>query len=272
VSQTESSATIQLFCLPYAGASARIYSRWSRLLPRWIEVCPLELPGHGRLLGEALETDVAVIARRLLPQLESALSLPYAFFGHSMGAVVAFELALACQGRLAPPLALFASGADAPSRRDRARYALLSSDGELMLELERLQGTPPEVLGSSELMALALPILRADFAACAAYQSDATRQLRCAIHVLGGSEDATSLESLATWREHGHGDFSLNMFPGGHFFVHELEREVLQLLESRLERLLSESRPPLAGKAVSRRVSVPRANDAERASTLGVPE
>jgi surfactin synthase thioesterase subunit len=235
-------------------------------------VCPLELPGHGRLLGEALETDVAVIARRLLPQLESALSLPYAFFGHSMGAVVAFEMALACQGRLAPPLALFASGADAPSRRDRARYGLLQSDAELMLELARLKGTPPEVLGSPELMALALPILRADFAACAAYQSDTTRQLRCPIHVLGGSEDTTTLESLAAWREHGPGDFSLNMFPGGHFFVQELEREVLQLLGSRLHGLLPEKRPLTSGNAPSRRVSAPRASDAERAATLRGPE
>jgi surfactin synthase thioesterase subunit len=189
-------------------------------------------------MAEPLEREIGAMVRGLLPEVRSVARAPFAIFGHSMGAVVGFELALALAESGGPePLIVFASGADAPSRRDCARYAALESDSDLLLELERLEGTPELVLRNAELMEIALPILRADFAACAAYSAPPGRALGCPIHVLGGTRDATSAETLAAWRDHTRRDFTLQMLPGGHFFLHERESDVLASIEARLGEL-----------------------------------
>jgi surfactin synthase thioesterase subunit len=113
-----SSSLVRLFCFPYAGASASVYSRWKRLLPQWIEVVPVELPGRGRRLLEPLEITLSGLLERLVGQLQVAPRQPFAFFGHSMGAVVAFELAYYLQSwRAEVPMIVFASGTPAPACR-----------------------------------------------------------------------------------------------------------------------------------------------------------
>lgn len=233
------SSSIRLFCLPYAGASAAVYLRWRRRLPAWVVLHPLELPGHGRRIEERLETEVERMVDGVLGEVKASLERPFAIFGHSLGAVLAFELALRLSELGLPtPRVVLASGSDAPSCRDLSRYAALESSEDLVAELERLRGTPPEVLANRELMALTLPILRADFAACARYRSGTERRLSCPLHVLAGADDATTSETLGAWREHTTGEFSLHVLPGGHFFLHEHEAQALAWLEARLERAL----------------------------------
>lgn len=232
-------ANVQLFCLPYSGASAMVYSRWRRAVPSWLSVLPVELPGRGARLGEPLQTDMAALARQLAAEILSRINGQYALFGHSLGALLAFEIAHALRDAGAPPpLALIASGTAAPTRREdyERGFADPKSDEELKEQLRDLQGTPPEVLANQELMELTLPILRADFLMCGRYQYRARAPLTCALHVLGGTGDRASQEQLVAWQREGRGSFILDMLPGGHFFIHEHEARVLRLLSSQLPR------------------------------------
>ncbi|PWB33154.1 thioesterase [Pseudomonas sp. SDI] len=233
-------SSLTLLCLPYSGASAMLYSRWRRKLPAWLNVRPVELPGRGARLGEPLQTDMQALARQLAQEQRLAVSQPYAILGHSLGALLAFELAhelqaLGCQA----PVALFACGTAAPTRReeyDGPDWREPKSDAVLIDELRTLQGTPEEVLANQELMSLTLPVLRADFLLCGRYQYRSRAPLRCPLHVLGGETDRASEAQLLAWRQESLGDFALEIFPGGHFFIHEHEDRVLGVLCASLER------------------------------------
>jgi surfactin synthase thioesterase subunit len=243
-----STPSVQLFCLPYAGGSASAYGKWQSHLPSWIEVCPVELPGHGRNIAEPLAWTIPEMVERLTESVQRDVRGPFALFGHSMGAVLAFELACYYEnaGRCAP-IAAFVSGSDAPSQRDARRYEHLQSDDAILAELQRLAGTPAAVLADAELMELTLPILRADFAACAAYQFDGVRRLRCPIDVFAGTNDTTTPERLAAWRDHAVAECCVHMFPGEHFFIHREAAEVLRCIARRLERLCAQ--PPTTSRA-----------------------
>lgn len=242
-------ANVQLFCLPYSGASAMVYSRWRRAVPAWLSVVPVELPGRGARLGEALQTDMHALARQLAKEVLPRITGPYALFGHSLGALLAFEMAHALREGGAPqPLALIASGTAAPTRREdyERGFADPKSDDELKTQLRDLQGTPPEVLANQELMELTLPILRADFLMCGRYQYRARPPLTCALHVLGGAQDRASQEQLVAWQQESQGSFTLDMLPGGHFFIHEHEAKVLRLLKANLDESVRHDRAPLS--------------------------
>lgn len=233
--------SIKLFCFPYAGASAAVYVKWKRRLPEWIELVPVELPGRGRRMSEPLQTTLPGLLAAVVSQVQPQQGQPYALFGHSLGALVAFELGLQLMSQLGPqPLQVFATGAHAPSRRDAQRFAGLSTDDELRAELIRLQGTPAPVLEDAELMALMLPVLRADFQIAGSYACPAGRRLRAPLHVVAGTEDTTTPDTLNAWREHTEGEFLLSMLPGGHFFLQAQEAELLQLVEQTLSRRLAE--------------------------------
>lgn len=232
-------STLNLLCLPYSGASAMVYSRWRRKLPAWVQLRPVELPGRGARMGEPLQTDMQALARQLAGEQRLVASAPYALLGHSLGALLAFELAHELQALGCPaPHALFACGTAAPTRRedyDGKNWREPKSDQQLIDELRQLNGTPEEVLASAELMALTLPTLRADFLLCGRYAYRQRPPLACPLHVLGGDGDRASEEQLLAWRQETRGAFSLHWFPGGHFFIHEHEEHVLATLVGVLE-------------------------------------
>ncbi|WEZ86930.1 alpha/beta fold hydrolase [Pseudomonas sp. NyZ480] len=230
---------MKLLCLPYSGASAMVYSRWRRTLPAWLELRPVELPGRGARLSEPLQTDMQALARQLAAEQRTAASAPYALLGHSLGALLAFELAHELQALGCPaPRALFACGTAAPTRRedyDGKHWSEPKTDAELINELRALDGTPQEVLANAELMSLTLPILRHDFLLCGRYAYRQRSLLQCPLHVLGGEADRATQEQLRAWRRETSGEFSLQMFPGGHFFIHEHEHRVLGVVAASLE-------------------------------------
>jgi surfactin synthase thioesterase subunit len=133
---------------------------------------------------------------------------------------------------------VFASGTHAPSRRDPERYANLETDAALRAELEKLSGTPRSVLDNDELMQMTLPILRADFRAAADYRCTPESALAAPLHVFGGADDTTTPATLMAWREHTRAEFFLDVLPGGHFFIHQHEAALLELLEQRLGQVL----------------------------------
>lgn len=228
---------LTLLCLPYSGASAMVYSRWRRKLPQWLLLQPVELPGRGARFGEPLHTDMRALAMQLARELRSTLKAPYALFGHSLGALLACELAHAFRALGCPePVALFASGTAAPTMRadyDRG-FAEPKTDAQLIEQLRTLNGTSEEVLANEELMSLTLPILRADFLLCGRFQPVQRPLLKCPVHVLGGKADKATTEQLIGWSRETHGSFSVDMLAGGHFFIHEHEAKVLRVIKDQL--------------------------------------
>lgn len=222
---------VQLFCLPYSGASASVYARWQRELPSAIKVCPVELPGRGTRFGERLASDLAALARQLAREILPRTGEPYALFGHSLGALLALEMAYALRDFGAPaPCLLVASGTEAPSARDDADWAAPLADAQLIEHLQRLGGTTQQVLDSEELLALILPVLRADFLLCGRYQPAARTPLACPLQVFAGRQDSAGLATLQAWQRESHGDFALRWFDGGHFFISSSQAQVLAAL------------------------------------------
>lgn len=238
---------VPLYCLPYAGSSASMYVRWKRRLPSWIEVIPVELPGRGRRMAEPLEVTLPALLERIALDVRPEPSQPFAVFGHSLGAILAFELAARLEAHGLTPSLVFASGTGSPTTRDRERFAALVTDAELRAELLRLDGTPQHVLADPELMELTLPVLRADFQVAASYSATPGRTLRAPLVALGGTSDpTTSSAAIAAWREQTRGDFAMHLLPGGHFFIHAEESTLFTLLERHLLRILMASTSPSA--------------------------
>ena len=229
---------LTLLCLPYSGASAMVYSRWRRQLPSWMQLQPVELPGRGARYDEPLQIDMRELARQLAREHKPGLQAPYALFGHSLGALLACEMAHAFRELgVAEPVALFASGTAAPSMRsdyDRG-FAEPRSDEELIEQLRAFQGTSEEVLANQELMSLTLPVLRADFMMCGRFTPIDRPLLNCPVHVLGGKEDRATTEQLIGWSKETQGSFSVDMMTGGHFFIHEHEARVIRTIKTHLE-------------------------------------
>jgi medium-chain acyl-[acyl-carrier-protein] hydrolase len=228
-----------MFCLPYAGASASVYSRWVTPLAPSIELRAVELPGRGHRFREPPERSVSQLVKRLADELGGMLEAPYVLFGHSMGALLCFELARHLASLERPmPEKLILSGFPAPQmrRRDEKTYDL--PDAEFIATLKRYNGMQEEILANTELMELLLPVLRADLGACQTYQYEPGPPLVTSIIALGGDRDPVATrEELLGWRELVTGSISLHMFPGDHFFIHSSGREVRGVIERELRSL-----------------------------------
>ena len=232
-------ARLRLFCFPYAGGGASVYRGWGAALPGDVEVCPVQLPGRESRLREApfshWEPLVAALAEVLPPYFE----MPFAFFGHSMGALLAFELARALRRTGGPlPLALFVSGRRSPQLPAREEPIHTLPEPEFIAKLRELNGTPEEVLQHSELMRLLLPILRADFGVNETYEYRDEEPFDFGISAFGGlgDEDVTK-EDVELWRTQTRGRFRLRMLPGDHFFLHGARDLIAEALSRDLAEL-----------------------------------
>lgn len=224
---------MRLFCFPYAGRGASLFYSWSKDLPGEIEVCPVQLPGRENRLREEAYSSLPELIPILVAALTPYLDRPYAFFGHSMGALIAFELARYLQQgtRRSVPVHLFVSGHRAPHLSLRDRQASRLPEAEFIEALRRLQGTPEEVFAHPELLALLLPLLRADFSLCETYTYTFSRPLSCPITAFGGLQDQeTARAALSAWREHTSSSFRVRFFPGGHFFLEQEQKALLNVL------------------------------------------
>jgi medium-chain acyl-[acyl-carrier-protein] hydrolase len=220
ISTTNLNPEVRLFCLPYAGGGASIFRTWREHLPGSVAVCPVNLPGRESRIRERPRTDleglVGEIARAMLPHLDR----PFALFGHSMGAVLAFEVARRLRGEyMKSPSHLFVSGHRAPQiRGQRQSYDL--PEPEFIQVLHDLNGTVREVLKHPELLELMLPLLRADFELCETYSFTPGPPLDCPLTALGGLFDPdVTQEHLELWRAQTTGPFAARMLPGDHFFI-----------------------------------------------------
>ncbi len=224
-----------LFCFPCAGASAATYIRWRRLVPSWIRIEPVELPGRGGRIGEEPIDDFDRLVARLTEELSCRLHPNCAFFGHSMGALLAYGCTCTLTERRSyTPSALIVACCSAPSRRDNERFSRLQSDDELIQELKNLNGTPPGVFDHVELLQMTLRTLRADHRVCASFQNVERRKVESIIHIFGGREDEIEESDLAAWSSETSAVATLEMFEGGHFFFQEREELFLLRLVAKL--------------------------------------
>lgn len=228
-----------MFCFPHAGASAHVYAQWQRLLPQWMTVRPIELPGRGKRLREPLIEDFSVLRDQLADALFEAACAArrYALFGHSLGGLIAFELAHALTERGAPaPAALFVSGVSGPiekDQREEKEFHEPPTDAQLMERLRRLNGMPAALLDSAELMEMVLPVLSADYHLYASYRRPQRAPLSCPIYAFGGSHDPiVSIAALQAWEYETTAQFSTQMFDGDHFFIRDHETVLLHRLET----------------------------------------
>lgn len=233
-----SQAEMRLFCFPYAGGGAQLFHDWPDALPATVEVCSIHLPGRGRRLLESPFTDmrplIQAIGRALLPYLDK----PFAFFGHSMGALISFEVIrhLRKEGGVHPEY-YFVSGHSAPQISGLHPPVNALPDSDFINKLKRLNGTPDELLSNPVLMKLILPTLRADFALCETYTYVGEPPLSCPIIAFGGLQDpVVRPDHLRAWREQSGGTFALRMLPGDHFFMHTSQPLLLQLISQALEK------------------------------------
>jgi len=222
-------AELRLFCLPYAGSGAVVYRDWPGVVPRHVQVCPVELPCRGTRFGEAAFTRLAPLVNALADALDGALDRPFALFGHSMGGLVAYELARTLRRRARPqPAHLLVSAAAAPGTAPAQPLVHCAAERDVKHRLRELNGTPRELLDNEELMAVMLPTIRADFAVLETYEYREEPPLPVPITVFGGTGDpVVPLSKLNGWRDHSAVGCRLRLFSGDHFFLHSAATEVI---------------------------------------------
>lgn len=208
-------------------------------MPQTIEVIPLHLPGRGRRMKEPPVNDLMQMARQLTDDLLPVFrQKPFAFFGHSMGATISYEVARILRDERGPqPLALMVSGRQAPHLPDAFEPTYHLPHDEFVQQLRRLNGTPQAILDCAELMELMIPLLRADFEAIEKYVCRPGDPLDCPIFAFGGDQDTDiAPEHIEAWGQHTSAEFRMKMFSGDHFFLHPQEQALLSDLGRELER------------------------------------
>jgi surfactin synthase thioesterase subunit len=234
--RTPRDARLRLFCLPYAGGGASIFHRWVDALGPSIDVRAVQPPGREQRLPEQPFHSLEPLVAELAEAMEPWLTLPYALFGSSMGALIAFEAARQLSATPAgPPVKLLVAARGAPHVPDPGPELHRLPDGAFVQAIRRLHGTPDEVFEHGELRALLLPLLRADFTLCETYRYRERAPLDAPIVAFGGQQDDTvSRSDLEAWRELTRSSFTLRMLPGGHFFVHSAREALLSAIADEL--------------------------------------
>ncbi|HEY0523710.1 MAG TPA: alpha/beta fold hydrolase [Stellaceae bacterium] len=225
------SPVARLFCCSYAGGGSTAYSAWRDGLPDDIELCAFELPGRGGRFREAPLRSMSDVVDHIETLLGGRLDLPFALYGHSMGAVTALEVARRLVGNGRQPRCLVVSGCAAPhlpSRRERPLYQLPRT--ELLHELNRLEGLPSVMLQREDFLDTFLPTIRADME-CRERWISRIDDLAIPIHALGGTHDKmVSYSDLSAWQHYTSSTFAVKQFAGGHFFINTAMHELVSYI------------------------------------------
>jgi medium-chain acyl-[acyl-carrier-protein] hydrolase len=211
-----------LFCFPYAGGGIAAFRTWPNHLPADVEVCSIQLPGRDDRMKEKPYSDLTSLVEALAEGLSPNLAAPYAFFGHSMGALITFELVRQLRRRgMILPLHLFVSARRAPHLPSREPPCHQLPEHEFVQTLvQRYNGIPQAILAEPELMQLFIPILRADFTLMETYRFVPEQLLEQNVTIFGGTDDQiVSRDDLSGWKELTRGTTDFHLMPGGHFFL-----------------------------------------------------
>ncbi len=238
-------AALRLFCLPHAGGGTAAFRAWPASLPTCVEVCAVQLPGRETRFQEAPYIHWEPLVNVLADVLAAAIDRPYAIYGHSMGALLAFELVRQLRRLDRPlPACLFVAGHRAPRLPATEPKMHTLPEAEFRAELRRRRGTPDAVLNNAELMEALTPMLRADFSVCETYAYQAETPLDCPLAALGGQTDASvAPDVLAAWGQETSSTFESTLLPGGHFFPFTHPGPLLAYLRQALAQILGEQTP-----------------------------
>jgi medium-chain acyl-[acyl-carrier-protein] hydrolase len=253
IRRTGLEAPIRLFCFPYAGGSAGAFFGLQRNLAA-VEICAIQLPGRQDRLSEPPLEDLAEVVNALLPEMRALLDRPFGLFGHSSGAILAFEFAHALREFADRKLLhLFVSGASPPHLGlDHPRIGHLPAK-QLLAELAAVGGLPAQILSEPGLAELLCPMLRADIRLREKYTLLPRPALLIPITAIGGRDDRfVSAARLVSWQELTTAKFEMELFPGGHLFLADQEQAVADLIERQMKRCASlprpvSTKPPSAG-------------------------
>jgi surfactin synthase thioesterase subunit len=230
-------ASLRLFCFPYAGVGSSVFRAWQTQFPASIELVLTQPPGREGRWSEKPFQDLPPLADAATQALLPYLDIPFVFFGHSLGALVSFEIArrLRRQGRPLPTH-FFASAHRAPQLPNPHPDMRGLGDREFVDQVCReYGGIPQAVLDAPELVELMLPCMRADFSVFETYRYAEEPPLACSITAFGGTRDRRVSEpEVAAWREQTAGDFRMQMFEGGHFFFQDRLAEFLSIVKREL--------------------------------------
>lgn len=233
---------VRLFCFHHAGGGASAYRRWANDLPDHVEVWPVQLPGRERRIAEPPFVRMSDLVTSVVGALRPYLDEPFAFFGHSMGSHVAFEVIRQIRRELRrEPVHLFVAGHQAPQLRCKLGPVHAGPREGLLERIHLLAGTPEEVLLQKEMMDLMLPIIRADLELIETYEYAPAERFRCPISGLWAEQDIVADErDTAAWAEQTSGTFRRHAFQGDHFFVHSRREEVQRAILEDLSHTLAE--------------------------------
>ena len=234
--QSSTNPKLSLICFPYAGGGGHIFASWKGLLPPSVDIIAINTPGRGARMMETPFRQMLPLVEALKPAILPILNRPFVFFGHSLGAAVAFELARSLRASQGPqPMKLIASGRRAPHVSNDGPPIYHLSDQDFIEEIRKKKGTPEEVLQNDELMALVLPMLKADFEVADTHQYVEQAPFDFPITYLWGKDDKpVNRNNDDAWGQHTRAQYQHHPFEGGHFFIHSAKEAVLALLSDEL--------------------------------------
>lgn len=225
----------QLVCFPHAGGSASFYFPVARALSPAVDVLAVQYPGRQDRRREPCIEEIPAMADAVTEALRPAIDRPVALFGHSMGAVIAFEVATRLeQARTTPLVALFVSGRRAPSRF-REETVHLHGDDVLLADVAALSGTNTQVMEDEELVRMVLPAIRSDYRAAETYRWAGGGPLVAPIHAhVGDTDTRAEVPDVRAWAEHTSGEFTLTTYPGGHFYLNDYSDQLVAAIAATL--------------------------------------
>jgi medium-chain acyl-[acyl-carrier-protein] hydrolase len=238
----ETMTKVKLFCFPYAGGAAASYNQWKQYLDPYIEFRAIELAARGRRMREPNYKSIDNAVDDVFNIIKNELTQgPYVLCGHSMGTMIAFELAYKIKKQGLPgPVHIIFSGRCAPQiLRDNKRALHHLPDDEFKKEMLEMGGTPKEFFDHPELMEVFLPLLRGDFTLTETYvHPPKDAPLDVDFTVLSGKQDEDTTEEVEAWRIHTTGNCDIHYFEGDHFFIHDETEKVLDVINKAVRKAM----------------------------------
>lgn len=233
-----SNPRMRLFCFPYSGGAAHVFSKWPQRLPHDIEVVAIQPPGRSNRFIEPLIKDWQVMVNQALQSIRPKLDVPFAIFGHSLGTAIGHEVCRQLEKEGHKPLCFIPSGRNAPHVKVDRKQLHTLSEAEFTAEIKTFNGTPAEVLENPELMELMIPILKADFTISETYTYQPGPPLDAPIRAIGGTHDPhVPVEGIEEWKDYTKSDFKSELIDGDHFYLHGEANHFFSIINTYLKDL-----------------------------------
>lgn len=220
-----------LFCVHYAGGSRYSYNMYTEHAPEFINIIPVELPGRGTRVKEALLTDIEAMAADIFRQIKDRLQQPYAIYGHSLGAILCYLVTIKIvENKLNQPVHLFVSGRGGPSVVRNGPFTSELPREAFIDKVKELGGLPNELLQDDYIMNFFEPILRSDFKGVEQYKYKGPFMLNIPVTVMIGQDEKVSYADALEWRKETSKEVAVKVFPGKHFFIFNYPREIVHII------------------------------------------